>query len=113
RRAVAAHCRDGVIPRVIRIAPRRLAQRGALAEREVEATHVAALRRAVDDVRVGIVLLRDEAVTATDVVPHRVGDRALPTTAGAAPRAIVLQATAHTVRHGHVERDVVELTDRE
>ena len=81
----------------------------ALTSREVEATHAAALRLAVHDVGIRLILLRHEAVAATNVVPHSVGDRPLLPPARTAPRSIVLQATAHAVRHAHVGRDVVEL----
>ena len=111
---IRPHGVEGVVPlQVATVAPRGLAQSRALTGREVEATHAAALRLAVHDVGIRLILLRHEAVAATDVVPHGVSDRPLLPPARTAPRSIVLQATAHAVRHAHVGRDVVELAQRD
>ena len=111
---IGPHGVDGIIPlQVATVAPRGLAEACALTGREVEATHAAALRFAVHDVGVRLILLRHEAVAAAHVVPHGVGDGALLAPARTAPRTVVLQAAAHAVRHAHVGRDVIELAQRD
>jgi hypothetical protein len=110
---VSANGVDGVVPlQVATVAPCRLAQPGAFARREVEAAHAATLRLRIQNVRIRGILLRHEAVSTTNIVPHRVGDRPLFATARATPRAVVLQSAADAIRHRVVGRDVVELTER-
>ena len=110
---VATDVHDAVLPHHVLRAVVRLLERGALAGRDLIATDVAALRLPIDDVGVRRVLCGDEAVAAVVREPHRVGDPALPATAWAAPRTVVLQARADAVGDRHVERDVVRLSERE
>ena len=93
--------------------PRGLHDRLARARAVVEPPNVAALRFGVDDVRIGRILRRVEAVAAADGEPVAVGDRAAALAARPAPAAVVLQPAAHAVRHRHVVADLVELPDRD
>ena len=95
----------------MRLLPTGLLQAGALAGPQVPSHHSARLRFAPDDVGIGGILRRIEAVTARDGEPVGVGHRALLAGARPAPGSVVLSAGAHVVRHREVVAHVVELRD--
>src|SRR5438093_46959 len=109
---VSAPVTSGVMPPVAR-APVRLLQHDAIAGREVQTRHVAALRFDVDRVRVGRILGRVEAVAAANGRPIGVREVALAPPRGAAPGAVVLESRADAVGEIQVVADDVRLPDRE
>ena len=102
---------DRVFEHLVARPPARLLQRGALAGRQIQAPHVAALRLRIHDVRVGRVLRGVEAVAAADRDPVAVVDRAVAVAARPAPRAVVLQSRADVIRERHIVADDVRLRD--
>src|SRR5688572_5431400 len=82
---VGALDEDRILELAIANPPVGTHEQDALSGRPIEATHVSALRFRVDDVRVGRIGGRVEAVTARDGGPHRVGDRPLFAAAWSAP----------------------------
>ncbi len=79
---------------------------------QVAARKIAILGFRVDDVRVGGVDARVEAVAALHGDPILVADAGgLKAGAGTAPRIVVLQAAADVIRLLEVVRDLVELSD--
>src|SRR5205085_2885143 len=79
---------------------------------EVDASDEAALRFAVDDMRIGRIDGGPEAVAAVVREPVGVRNVAL-SLARPAPGAVVLRTAADVVRHGVVVAHGVELADRE
>ena len=110
-RRVAALDDDGVFELHVPRTPARLHQARALAGGHVEATDVAALALAVDNIRVGRIVGGVEPVAAADVHPVLVADGAAHATTRTAPRPIVLQPTTDAIRNLHVVADRVELAD--